>query len=87
MDYFSAHFFKEGASKTAMYSLRKRGKIMNVTPAKLKQLLGIHIMMGLIPLLQRGMYWQRDIHFEISNAMPREERSGRSWREQHHPIL
>ncbi|XP_064469018.1 piggyBac transposable element-derived protein 3-like [Ornithodoros turicata] len=74
MDYFDDTFFENAAEKTAMYSHTKNGKVLNVTPARVKQLFGMHILMGCVPLPQISMYWQNGLRFEmISSVMPREE--------------
>lgn len=40
--YFDDEFFENAAEKTSMYHLSKTGKVLKVTPQKIKQLFGMH---------------------------------------------
>ncbi|KAL3216925.1 hypothetical protein MRX96_032713 [Rhipicephalus microplus] len=73
-EYFSEQFFENAAEKTNMYHMSKHGKALQATAQKVKQLFGMHLVMGCIRFPQLHMYWKRGYHFDlISSVMTREE--------------
>lgn len=49
-EYFDDSFFQNAAEKTNMYCMPTTGKILKATPQKIRQLFGMHIIMGCICL-------------------------------------
>lgn len=49
-EYFDDSFFENAAEKTNMYCMSTTGKILKATPQKIRQLFGMHIIMGCIRL-------------------------------------
>lgn len=73
-EYFDETFLENSAEKTNMYHMAKHGKTLEATPQKIKQLFGMHLIMGCIRFPQLNMYWKRGYHFDlVSRVMTREE--------------
>ncbi|KAH7945339.1 hypothetical protein HPB49_009797 [Dermacentor silvarum] len=73
-EYFNEQFFENAAEKTNMYHMSKHGKALQAIAQKVKQLFGMHLVMGCIRFPQLHMYWKRGYHFDlISSVMTREE--------------
>ncbi|KAH8009210.1 hypothetical protein HPB51_012708 [Rhipicephalus microplus] len=57
-----------------MYCMSTTGKILKATPQKIRQLSGMHIIMGCICFPNIHMYWRRGYQVDqVTNVMPREE--------------
>ncbi|KAL3234081.1 hypothetical protein MRX96_022829 [Rhipicephalus microplus] len=73
-EYFDDSFFQNAAEKTNMYCMSTTGKILKATPQKIRQLFGMHIIMGCIRLPNIHMCWRRGYQVDqVANVMPREE--------------
>lgn len=73
-NYFPNEFFESAAAKTAMYTLAKTGRCIAVTSAKVKQVFGMHVIMGCIRYPQLHMYWKHSCKLDIvSSVMSRDE--------------
>lgn len=73
-EYFSEQFFENASEKTNMYHMSKHGKALQATAQKVKQLFGMHLVMGCIRFPKLHMYWKRGYHFDlISSVTTREE--------------
>ncbi|KAH8042749.1 hypothetical protein HPB51_025731 [Rhipicephalus microplus] len=73
-EYFDDSFFQNAAEKTNMYCMSTTGEILKATPQKIRQLFGMHIIMGCIRLPNIHMYWRRGYQVDqATNVMLHEE--------------
>lgn len=71
--YFSDNFFKNTSQCTNMYCLSRYGKELNTSELEIKQLYGIHLLMGCLKYPRLRMYWQSGIELRpISQTMTRD---------------
>lgn len=72
--YYPDSFFDLGAEYSNRYYLAKTGKSINATAERIKQLYGMHAVMGCIKYPRVSMYWKRGVELQlISSVMPRDE--------------
>lgn len=69
MQHFDDEFFENAAEKTSMYHMSRTGKVLKVTSHKIKQLFGMHIIMGCLRFPHIHMYWRRGLQLELVSSV------------------
>lgn len=73
MQYFPEDFYESTSECTNLYHFSTKGKHLRTSPQEVKQLFGMHVIMGCVRYPRLRKYWQRGFRLPvIADTMPRD---------------